>query len=124
MKKLFLALGLCFLFQARAHAFQTAIWLSSNTATAQSTSTLCGQYISNGTTTTLHGVLHGVCVNTAAAGNIQVFNSTYTSMSNSLTGVYSTATQEPCNFYDATAPNGLMFLKVGTGDVSILYQCY
>jgi hypothetical protein len=123
-------LAACFFplfFAGQAHAFQSTIWLSSNVPTAVSTTTLCTptNYVVSGTTYTEggHGVLHGVCVNTAAAGNVQVFNSSATA-ANSITGLYSTATQVPCNFYDVGISSGLSYDKNGTADITILYQCY
>ena len=123
MKKLILVLGICFLFQSRVHALQTSVWLSSNVPTAVSTAAICGTYAVLGTTTTLRGILHGICINTAGTGNVQVFASTGTATS-SITGLYSTATQAPCNFYDVESVNGLSYNKNGTADVTILYQCY
>ena len=127
MRTRFLVLTiLAFLSPRMVSAFQTTVWLSSNTAAVTAaTNTLCGQqnYAITGTSVALRGVLHGVCVNTAAAGNIQVFASSFTGI-NPITGIYSTATQVPCNFYDSESVSGLSYSKVGTGDVTILYQCY
>jgi hypothetical protein len=127
MKKLIFTLAFIFGMGIKAWAVADNVWLSSNTAVNNSTTTLCGtiNYLVGTSTYTqvLHGVLHGVCINTAAAGNIQIFNSSATAV-NSVTGVLSTATQEPCNFYDVAMSSGITYNKNGTADISILYSCY
>lgn len=100
-------------------AFQSTVWLSSNSAVNISTTPLCNT-VGGGP---IRGVLHGVCINTAAAGNVQIFNSSATA-TNTITGLYSTATQVPCNFYDVAVTSNISVNHNGTGDVSILYQCY
>lgn len=125
MKKLFLVIGLLFCLKSNSHALQAPVWLSSNTTVNESTVTLCGQFVVNGASEALRGILHGVCVNTAAAGYLQVWGSTFTfNGATSITGTLTTATQQPCNFYDALSVGGLAVNKVGTADVSLLYTCY
>lgn len=116
----FLASFLLLCLLKRANAFQSTIWLSSNTAVAVSTTNLCSQDIG---ATGQRAVLHGVCINTAATGNVQVFDSSGTA-TKTVTGVFSTATQQPCNFYDVGMSSGISVNKQGTADISILYQCY
>jgi hypothetical protein len=120
MKKLFLAAAFIGCLSMRASAFQSTVWLSSNTAVAVSTSTSLCQAEPSGS---FRGVLHGVCINTAAAGSVQVFNSSGTA-ANTITGVLNTGTQEPCNYYDVAIDSGIAVNKVGTADITILYQCY
>jgi hypothetical protein len=128
MKKILVLLGILLGMGAGiACAFQSTVWQSSNSAVAVSTINLCaGQTYLVGTSTYTegnHGVLHGVCINTAAAGNIQIFNSSATA-TNSITGVLNTGTIEPCNFYDVGVSSGLSVNRNGTADVTVLYQCY
>jgi hypothetical protein len=123
MKKLLILLAfLCWPWKP-AQAIQTTVWSSSNVAVNISSTALCGQYFVGGTTVTFHAILHGICINTAATGNIQVWASSF-STTVPITGSYSTATQIPCNFYDTTSPTGLLYNKNGTADISILYQCF
>lgn len=122
MKKWILAMVLC-LWPFKAQAVQSTVWSSSNVAVNVSTAALCGQYLVGTSTVATHAIFHGVCINTSAAGNVQVFASSFTAV-NSISGLYSTATQVPCNFYDAASPSGLSYNKNGTADVTILYQCY
>jgi hypothetical protein len=126
MKKFLILSAFLFWPLKPAQAIQTTVWSSSNTAVQQSTTALCGQYFYvGGSTQALHGILHGICINTAAAGNVQVFASSFTGLGTAtITGSYSTATQAPCNFYDTVSGTGLSFNKNGTADISILYQCY
>lgn len=129
MKKLFLLAAFMFMLwmPTKALAVSDVIWSSSNTAVNISTTVLCVPFIYyvNGSTFTEggHGVLHGVCINTAAAGNIQVWNSSGTAV-NSVTGVLSTGTQQPCNYYDVGISSGMTYNKNGLADTSILYSCY
>lgn len=103
------------------NAFQTTVWLSSNTNTQTiSTTNICG--LDTGATGQ-RAVLHGVCINTAAAGNVQIFDSSGTA-TKTITGVFNTATQQPCNFYDVGMSSGISVNKQGNADISILYQCY
>lgn len=128
MKKLIFAVAIiCGIGTAKLWAVSDNVWVSSNVAVNISTTTLCQPFIYyvNGSTFTVggHGVFHGVCINTSAAGNVQVFNSSATAV-NSITGLLSTGTQEPCNFYDVNVSSGLSYNKNGTADISILYSCY
>ena len=115
MKKLILAAVFVLGSSMGAMAFQTGVWLSSNSAVNVSTSTSLCPATSSGS---FRGVLHGVCINTAATGNIQIFNSSGTAV-NTITGLLSTATQEPCNFYDVAITSGIAVNKNGIADVTI-----
>jgi len=108
-------------------ALQTDIWLSSNTATADTTQNLCkGQNFLVGTSTVTeggHGILHGVCINSGAPnGTFTVYNSSGTA-SNPIAAVQ-TSTMTSCNFYDVLVSTGLTYSNSSTANVSILYQCY
>lgn len=114
----FTVLVLFLAFEA-VYAFQTTVWNSSNSAVNISTTALCTETGATG----IRGVLHGVCINTAAAGSVQVFNSSG-SATNPITGVYSTATQVPCNFYDVAVTSNISVNHNGTADITVLFQCY
>ena len=120
MKKSLLAVLILALAHSSAQAIQSTVWLSSNSAVNTSTAPLCNTVGSGGS---IRGILHGICINTAAAGNIQVFNSSGTA-TNTITGLYSTATQVPCNFYDVVVTSNVSVNKNGTADTTVLYLCY
>jgi hypothetical protein len=125
MKKILMVLA--FLFWVRpAHAVANNVWLSSNTATVDSTQTLCGQYLVGTSTAVYHGVLHEVIVSSAVAlSTIQLYNSSWTVVGTTQTiGPIVTGTQTFPFVYDVIFPNGLSYVKSGTSQVQILYQCY
>lgn len=124
MKNLFLTILLLMTFGAVAHAVDMDVWLSSNTATADTTQPLCGQYLVGTSTVVYHGVLHAVIVSTPTAGGVTVYQSSYTASGVASIGpVNTTVTQSPI-YYDVAFPNGMIYTKTGTAQVQILYQCY
>lgn len=115
-----------------AHVFSMAVdnnvWLSSNTATADTTKNLCTavNYLVGTTTITVggHGVFHGVCVNDAGStGTISVFNSSGTSTS-PIAVIRATSTVSACKYYDVQISSGLTYTTSAPNDTTFLYQCY
>lgn len=124
MKRLCLFLASLFLASSLAMAFEP-IWLSSNTATVDTTQVLCGQYAVNGNTTTLKGLVHEVIVSSAGAlGTVQLFNSTFTATTALSIGPIITTNQAPPYVYDVIFPGGLIYSKTGAAQVQIIYACY
>lgn len=126
--KRFFAVILFLLMTNKAHAVVMDIWLSSNTATADTTQVLCGQYAVGGTTSTLKGVIHEVVVSSPSAGSVTLYNSSFTatavqSIGPVTTGGISQSSVSPY-LYDVIFPGGLIYSKTGTAQVQILYQCY
>jgi hypothetical protein len=120
MRKWWMVVALIFGVPFLSWAIQSTVWLSSNSATNISTATLCNTTGSGGS---IRGIFHGVCINTAGPGNVQVFNSSATAL-NTITGLFSTTTQVPCNFYDVAVSSNISVNHNGTGDITILYLCY
>lgn len=96
---------------ASVHAAGT-VWTSSNTATGTS-----GGLCVSGA----KGFIHGVCVNTAAATSLTLYNSSWTTTGRSI-GAIDTSVNG-CKYYDTIFPAGLYLSKTGTGSVTILYDC-
>ena len=117
MKKILFFLAFALLGAQTAHAISMDVWLSSNTATADTAQTLCNQQ-----NQTRHGVLHGVCVNTGAAGTFTVYNASSTA-ANPIAAI-NTAAVVPCMFYDVMVSSGLVYTNSATANVTVLYQCY
>lgn len=106
-----------------SYAVDMDVWLSSNTATADATGVLCGQYVVGTSTVVYHGVLHAVIVSTPTAGGVTVYQSSSSTTAASIGPVNTSVTQSPI-YYDVSFPNGMMYAKTGTAQVQILYQCY
>lgn len=123
MKRILIVLGILLEIGAGSYAVTPAIWLSSNTATADTNQVLCGQYVVNNTTTTLHGVVHAIIVSSGTSGGVTLYNSSYTTTSQSI-GPVNTATVSAPFDYDVIFGNGLMYNKTGTAQVQMLYACY
>lgn len=124
MKRLLILAGLMVGLSGGAFAFPD-VWLSSNTTTADSTATLCGQYAVNGTTTTLHGILHEVIVSSAIGGTgLTIYNSSWTVVGVNSVGYINGGAITAPFLYDVVFPNGMSYLKNGTGQMQIIYACY
>ena len=122
MKK-YIIFGLSVLAVTAAFAFEP-VWLSSNTATVDTTQVLCGQYAINGTSTTLHGIIHEVVVSSiSATGTVTLYNSTSTATGQSIGPILTTTVSSPYT-YDVTFPGGLIYSKTGGAQVQIIYACY
>lgn len=119
MKRLLFIIASVFLLSQLALAFQTSLWLSSNTSTADTTQNLCKNYNSGGS---VRGVFHGVCLNTATAGTLTIYNSSGTA--NNPIAAMDTNRAVPCNYYDVEVSSGLTYTNSATANVTILYQCY
>lgn len=124
MKKLII-FGISVLAVTVAFAFEP-MWKSSNTATADTTQSLClSQTYLVGTSTVSsggHGIFHGACVNTGAAGTLTIYNSSNTAI-NPIAAI-NTAAVVPCALYDVGVSSGLTYTNSATANVTILYQCY
>lgn len=126
MKKLlFIALSI-FGIASLGLAVGNSVWISSNTATADTTKNLCpGQtYVIQGSTVTEgnHGVFHGACINAGATGTLTIYNSSATA--NIPIAAITTSTAMPCSLYDVQTSSGLTYTNSATANVTILYQCY
>ena len=126
MKRLLAALIFTLGMSLPAMALDTDVWLSSNTATADTTKNLCpGQtYVVQGSTYTSgnHAVFHGACINTPVAGTLTIYNSSATATAP--IAAISTSTGMPCSLYDVQVSSGLTYTNSATANVTILYQCY
>lgn len=127
-------LGVCLIISRFGHALE-APWLSSNTATADSTSTLCGQFsIANGTNTIIvpsQGWLHGVVISSGSSSvnnTIQFYDSSWTVVSATSSRVIGpiniTSVSTNPMIYDIVFRYGLSYVKTGLSTVQILYQCF
>lgn len=126
MKKIFILIISFWMGSSLVLAVANNIWLSSNTATADTTQNLCpGKTYVVGTSTVTegnHGVFHGVCINTGSAGTFTVYNSSATATSP--IAAINTATAQPCSLYDVGVSSGLTYTNSATANLTILYQCY
>ena len=129
MNKILAFLALFLMFCMPAFAVDLEVWTSSNTGTADTTQPLCGQYLVGTSTVTAHAVIHEVVVSSPTAGGVALYNSSWTTTSQSIGpiscgGANGTGQTVSPYVYDVTFPNGLMYSKTGTSQVQILYQCY
>jgi hypothetical protein len=126
MKKLFIFLASFFIFSSFAFALDMDVWLSSNTATADPAGLLCGMYAVGTSSVVYHSVIHSVVVSSTAtgAGFLTLYNSTFTTTGSQSLGPINMQAIVPNYNYDVTFPNGLFYVKTGTGQAQILYQCY
>jgi hypothetical protein len=125
MKRILGMLFLIGLMCRMSHALEP-VWTSSNTSTADSTQTLCGQFIIGGSSIPLRSIVHEVVVSSAVAGTFQLWNSSWTvaSATSTLTiGPIMTGTLGSY-FYDTALTQGLVYSKTGTATVQVLYGCY
>lgn len=106
------------------------VWISSHTATADTTKILCqsNTFVVAGSTFTNggKGILHSVCVNDASAGSgtVTIYNSSSTAV-NPVAIIRSTsAVSSGCNMYDVYMSSGLVYTNSATNDVTITYECY
>ena len=98
-------------------AFAYEAWLSSTTATADTTKNVC---------MSKRGVFHGVCVSspTALASTYTVYNSSASAI-NPIAVI--DATGRGCYYYDvvaSTVNKGLTYSNSSTANVTLLYNCY
>lgn len=125
MKKyLFLLLFLMWPLRS-AHAVAMDVWLSSNTATADTNVPLCGQYLIGISSVVYHAVVHEVVVSSAVATTtLTLYNSSFTATGVQSIGPITTSSLNAPYVYDTVFPNGLMYAKTGGAQVQIEYQCY
>src|SRR5580765_6446613 len=100
MKRLLLA-AIILLSGTFAFASGSEIWISSNTATADTTKVVCPKFPASRTG---HGVFNAVCVNTGAAGTFTVYNSSASAI-NPFAAIDTTA--KGCQRYDVSFSSGL-----------------
>src|SRR5665213_2267309 len=107
MKKLVAILLSLFAGASLAFAVNQSVWLSSNTATADTTKNLCpgisytvasSSYTSQSYTSGNHAIFHGACINTGSAGTLTIYNSSATATSP--IAAINTTTAQPCSLYD------------------------
>lgn len=124
-KALFLAIISILAATSFSFAFEDT-WLSSNTATADTTKILCqSTSYTVGVSTIIvggHGIFHGACVNTGAAGTLTVYNSSSTAVNPIF--AMNTAAVVPCSLYDVNMSSGLVYTNSATANVTMLYSCY
>lgn len=94
-----------------------AVWVSSNTATADTTKNLC---ISRSGTSP-RGMFHGARVNTGSAGTLTIYASSATA-SNPIAAINTAAVASLD--YDVAVSTGLTYSQTGTANITLLYQCY
>lgn len=124
MKKLAIFLASFLMMGSMAFAVDMDVWLSSNTATADTTVPLCAQYLVGTSTVTARGVVHSVVVSSPSAGGVTLYNSSWTATGVQNIGPDNTGSNVAPYNYDVVFTNGLMYTKTGTANVQILYQCY
>lgn len=114
------------MFSATAFAFEDT-WLSSNTATADTTKLLCSgsSYLVGTSTITTgnKGIIHGLCIGNGVPGEIVTVYNSSASATNPIFAV-SASTMTPCSIYDVAVSSGLTYSKTSTANVTFLYQCY
>lgn len=118
MKKIVLLLALISLFQASCFAIRADVWISSNTATADTTKALCNNTFPSSWP---HAILHGICVNTGSAGTFTLYNSSASAIQ-PIAAIDTTA--KGCQNYDVQLSSGLTYTNSATANVTVLYQCY
>lgn len=110
-----------------AFAVNLDMWLSSNTAAADTTLNLCvGKNYLVGTTTITeggHGIFHGLCINSGVLGGVATIYNSSGSATNPIAAV-ATTTMTPCSFFDVSVSSGLTYSNSTTANLTILYQCY
>jgi len=118
-------------FSFMAWAFSYAVqpvWLSSHTATADTTQILCpSRTFVLGTSTITeggHAILHGVCVNDANSGTISIYNSSSTAVNAVAVIRSTTAATSGCQFFDVQMSSGLVYTTSQPNDVTFLYGCF
>lgn len=116
MKKIFLT-GLLLGSISGASFAAESVWLSSNTATADSVKTLCGQ----GTRGTLFSVV--VSSGGSATSGITLYQSSWTATGVSTIGPIDTRSQMQLG-YRVNFPKGMAYTTTGNAQTQILYVCY
>lgn len=104
-----------------------AVWLSSNTQTADIAQNLCPSKTGTLGSWGGRGIFHGLCVNTGAAGSLNVWTSSSgatSAFASSTFTVTNTAAVIPCEFFDVTLSSGLYYSNTATANVTLLYSCY
>lgn len=109
MKTLILTLGLSFFTSV---LWADKVWKSSNTATADTTKSLCG---------TGRGIIHGARVNTGAAGTLTIYNSR--ASATLPVAAINTAALASLDF-DVLLSSGVTYTNSATANVTLLYDCY
>lgn len=117
MKKFLAGLGIAILLLGKlslpAHALFNQTWISSNTATADTTQNLCKK--------STRAAFHGVRINNGATGTLTIYNSSGTA-TNPIAVVQTSSTW--AGDYDVITSSGLTYSNSATANVTILYQCY
>lgn len=98
-------------------AYAVDIWKSTNTATADTTKSLCNNYTNP---TRGRGMVHNVCVNTGAAGSFSVFNASAAAV-NPVAVIDTTA--KGCTEYDVFLTSGVTYTNSATANVTMTYSC-
>lgn len=98
------------------------VWLSTTTATADTTKVLCPREAS---VARGHGVLHSICVNTPVTGLDGRFTvySASASATNPLAIVWSGTASQGCSVYDIAFSSGLSYTSVSTANVTATFTC-
>jgi hypothetical protein len=119
IRKIYLTIGLLLGISGMSHAAD--IWLSSNTATADSLKVLCGQNGALGS----RGRLFSVVVSSggSATSGITIYNSSYTATGAKFIGPIDTRSQMQLG-YQVNFPAGMIYTTTGNAQTQILYQCY
>ena len=118
MKKILVLLGILML--ETGLAFAGPPWISSYTATADTTQPLCTQVGK-----TRRGIFHGVCVsNPISGGTITIYNSSSTAV-NTVAVILSTqAAHGGCNYYDIFMSTGITYTTSQANATTFMYECY
>lgn len=118
MRTLFLLGALLFVATASHANSADATWVSSNTATADTAKTLCGQ--------TRKALFHGICVNdVGGSGLITLSNSRVGTASPFAVIRSSYIVTSGCQFFDVQLSSGLTYTtSVANDNVTFLFNCY
>lgn len=101
----------------------TDTWVSSFTATADTTKNVCGA--DRGIVTNKRGFFHGVCVSSASVGGVYTVYNSSASAINPLAVIDTTT--KGCYYYDvvaSTQAKGLTYSNSSTANVTLLFNCY
>lgn len=97
------------------------VFLSSNTATADTTKSLCASTVPGMFASTNHAVVHNACVNTGTAGTLTLYNSNGTAIQ-PFAAIDTAA--KGCQNFDVILSSGITYTNSATANITITYQCY
>lgn len=117
MKRLLIAATIL-LSSTMAFASGADLWISSNTATADTNKVLCPKYP---TAKQSHGALGSVCINFTTPGTYSVYNASGSAI-NPIATIDTSV--RGCLRYDISFSSGLTYVNSSTANVTAMYNCF